>query len=172
MEKRCRKHRFKSIQLTGGNNMSKFVDSILGHAIGDAMGMPTEFCIRERLIENPVLDMIGSEKTGQPAGSWTDDTSMEIAIIASIIEKGKFDYSDIMSKWCDWLNNSEYTSNGEVFDVGRTCLRACRNFNNGIEPVKCGLSDMNSNGNGSLMRILPVALYAYSKHLNKVILMT
>ena len=49
--------------------MSKFVDSILGHAIGDAMGMPIEFCIRERLIENPVLDMIGSEKTGQPAGS-------------------------------------------------------------------------------------------------------
>ena len=36
--------------------MSKFVDSILGHAIGDAMGMPTEFCIRERLIENPVSE--------------------------------------------------------------------------------------------------------------------
>lgn len=147
--------------------MSKFVDSILGHAIGDAMGMPTEFCIRERLIENPVLEMIGSNKTGQPAGSWTDDTSMEIATIASIIEKGKFDYSDIMSKWCDWLNKSEYTANGEVFDVGRTCLRACRNYSNGIDPVKCGLSDLNSNGNGSLMRILPVALYAYSKKLSK-----
>lgn len=147
--------------------MSKFVDSILGHAIGDAMGMPTEFCVRERLIENPVLEIMGSNKTGQPAGSWTDDTSMEIATIASVIEKGRFDYSDIMSRWCDWLNKSEYTANGEVFDVGRTCLRACRNFSNGIDPVKCGLSDYNSNGNGSLMRILPVALYAYSKQLTK-----
>ena len=147
--------------------MSKYVDSIIGHAIGDAMGMPTEFCIRERLIEQPVLEMISSDKTGQPAGSWTDDTSMEIATISSLIEKRKFDYSDIMSRWCDWLNKSEYTPNGEVFDVGRTCLRACRNYNNGIDPVKCGLYDINSNGNGSLMRILPVGLYAYSKNLKK-----
>lgn len=147
--------------------MSKFVDSIIGHAIGDAMGMPTEFCMREKLIEKPALKMLGSEKTRQPAGSWTDDTSMEIATIASLIEKGKFDYADIMSKWCDWINKSEYTANGEVFDVGRTCLRTFRNYYNGIDPVKCGLSDINSNGNGSLMRILPVALYAYSKHLKK-----
>ena len=54
--------------------MSKITDSIIGHAIGDAMGMPTEFCIREHLLSNPVIDMIGSKKVGQPAGSWTDDT--------------------------------------------------------------------------------------------------
>ena len=53
-----------------------------------------------------------------------------------------------------------------MFDVGRTCLRACRNFMNGIEPTKCGLSDENSNGNGSLMRILPVAIYSYINNLS------
>jgi ADP-ribosylglycohydrolase len=135
--------------------MSKITDSIIGHAIGDAMGMPTEFCTREHLLSNPVVDMIGSKKVGQPAGSWTDDTSMEIATIESIVSNNGFNYSDIMSRWCDWLNKGEYTPNGVVFDVGRTCLRACRNFMNGIEPTKCGLSDENSNGNGSLMRILP-----------------
>lgn len=146
--------------------MSKFVDSILGHAVGDAMGVPTEFCIREHLLKNPVVEMIGSKKVGQPAGSWSDDTSMEIATIESLIKNKKFDYSDIMSRWCDWLNNGEYTPNGVTFDVGRTCLKACRNYTNGDNPTECGLSDINSNGNGSLMRILPVALYSYSKHLS------
>lgn len=146
--------------------MSKFVDSIIGHAVGDAMGVPTEFCIRERLLENPVRKMIGSAKTGQPAGSWSDDTSMEIATIDSYIENGDFKYDDIMQKWTEWLNEGKYTANGETFDVGRTCLTAIRRYSDGIEPLKCGLDHINANGNGSLMRILPVALYAYSKKLD------
>ena len=48
--------------------MSKFVDSIIGHAVGDAMGVPTEFCVREHLLRNPVKEMVGSTKMGQPAG--------------------------------------------------------------------------------------------------------
>ena len=72
--------------------MSKFIDSIIGHAVGDAMGVPTEFCIREYLLKNPVKEMIGSDKTGQPAGSWSDDTSMEIATIDSFIQNKEFDF--------------------------------------------------------------------------------
>ncbi len=146
--------------------MSKFVDSIIGHAIGDAMGMATEFCQRKKLLESPVTKMLGSTRMGQPAGSWTDDTSMEIATIDSFIQNKKFDYADIMSKWCDWLNKGSYTPNSECFDVGKTCLKACRNFSVGIEPIKCGLDNINSNGNGSMMRILPVALYSYYKKLS------
>ena len=141
--------------------MSKFVDSIIGHAVGDAMGVPTEFCLREKLLSHPVTKMISSEKVGQPAGTWSDDTSMEIATIDSYIKNNKWDYSDIMNKWTKWIDNAEYTGNGEVFDVGRTCLSAIRNYTEGIEPTKCGLDNINSNGNGSLMRILPVALYCY-----------
>ena len=58
---------------------------------------------------------------------------MEIAIIESIVSNNGFNYSDIMSRWCVWLNKGEYTPNGVVFDVGRTCLRACRNFMNSVE---------------------------------------
>lgn len=141
--------------------MSKIIDSIIGHAVGDAMGVPTEFCIRERLLSNPVTKMIGSAKTGQPAGSWSDDTSMEICTIDSFIQNSKFDYADIMTKWSEWINENKYTANGETFDVGRTCLRAIRNFSRGETPTNCGLNDENSNGNGSLMRMLPVALYSY-----------
>lgn len=147
--------------------MSKFIDSIIGHAIGDAMGVPTQFCMRNRLLEHPVTEMISSNKTGQPAGSWSDDTSMEICTIDSFIQNENWNYSDIMSRWLEWVNDPKYTPNNETFDVGKTCLRAIRNFSLGIAPLKCGLDSETSNGNGSLMRILPVALYSYYKKLNE-----
>ena len=145
--------------------MSKFVDSIIGHAVGDAMGVPTEFCVREHLLRNPVKEMVGSTKTGQPAGSWSDDTSMEIAMIDSFIQNKCFNYDDIMSKWEEWINYAKYTANNDTFDVGRTCLRAIRNHSVGKDPLECGIDGENANGNGSLMRILPVALYSYYKKL-------
>lgn len=154
--------------------MSKFIDSIIGHAVGDAMGVPTEFCIREYLLKNPVKEMIGSDKTGQPAGSWSDDTSMEIATIDSFIQNKEFNYDDIMHKWEEWINEAKYTANNDTFDVGRTCLRAIRNHSLGTEPLKCGIDGEQSNGNGSLMRILPVALYSYYRKLdvNEIIKLT
>lgn len=154
--------------------MSKFIDSIIGHAVGDAMGVPTEFCIREYLLKNPVKEMIGSDKTGQPAGSWSDDTSMEIATIDSFIQNKEFNYDDIMHKWEEWINEAKYTANNDTFDVGRTCLRAIRNHSLGTEPLKCGTDGEQSNGNGSLMRILPVALYSYYRKLdvNEIIKLT
>lgn len=111
--------------------------------------------------------MISSNKTGQPAGSWSDDTSMEICTIDSFIQNENWNYSDIMSRWLEWVNDAKYTPNNETFDVGKTCLRAIRNFSLGIAPLKCGLDNETSNGNGSLMRILPVALYSYYKKLNE-----
>ncbi len=147
--------------------MSKFIDSIIGHVIGDAMGVPTQFCMRNRLLEHLVTEMISSNKTGQPAGSWSDDTSMEICTIDSFIQNENWNYSDIMSRWLEWVNDAKYTPNNETFDVGKTCLRAIRNFSLGIASLKCGLDSETSNGNGSLMRILPVALYSYYKKLNE-----
>src|SRR5574344_606105 len=92
---------------------------------------------------------------------------MEICTIESYLEKKEFDYSDIMNKWTEWINEGKYTANGDTFDVGRTCLSAIRQYSNGINPIDCGLKDEMSNGNGSLMRILPVALYSYSKKLSE-----
>lgn len=147
--------------------MSKFVDSVIGHAVGDAMGVPTEFCIREYLLRDPVKEMIGSAKTGQPAGSWSDDTSMEIATIDSFIQNKTFNYDDIMTKWEEWINEAKYTPNNDTFDVGRTCLRAIRNHSIGTESLECGIDGEQANGNGSLMRILPVALYSYYKKIDE-----
>ena len=147
---------------------NQYLGAIIGHAVGDAMGFPTEFSKREELLKNPVLEMIESPDVGQPAGSWSDDTAMEIATIDSFIHKKCFDYKDIMDRWVKWISESEYTPTGVTFDIGRTCLKAIKKYCNGTEPLRCGSTSINENGNGSLMRILPVALYAYTRNLDDI----
>lgn len=146
--------------------MSKVVDSIIGHAIGDAMGVPTEFMIREKLQKHPVIKMIGYGSHDVPAGCWSDDTTMEVCLLESFIKNKEFNYDDIMHNFYDWLHDAKFTATGEQFDAGRTCIEAIINWSKGIEPLKCGLKNESNNGNGSLMRILPVALYSYYKKLN------
>ena len=147
---------------------NQYLGAIIGHVVGDAMGFPTEFSKREELLKNPVLEMIDSPDVGQPAGSWSDDTAMEIATIDSFIHKKYFDYKDIMDRWVKWISESEYTPTGVTFDIGRTCLKAIKKYCNGTEPLRCGSTSINENGNGSLMRILPVALYAYTRNLDDI----
>ena len=144
--------------------MSKIKDGVIGHAIGDAMGVPLEFSVREKLLEHPITSMIGYGSHDVPCGTLSDDTSMEIATMDSIINKnGLLDYNDIMMNFYYWLKDSKYTPHNEVFDAGRTCIQAIINFSKGYDVFECGLKDINANGNGSLMRILPIAYYCYYK---------
>lgn len=135
---------------------------LLGFAVADALGVPVEFKSRERLKNNPVVDMRGYGTYNQPAGTWSDDTSMTLATMESISRLKKIDYADIMQNFSLWLESGKFTPFGKVFDCGITTRRAIFNFSTKISPLECGLSDENSNGNGSLMRILPVACYLYS----------
>lgn len=147
--------------------MSKFISGILGHAIGDAMGVPLEFSTREECIEESVINMIGYGAHDVPKGTWSDDTSMELAIMDSFIQKNQFDYDDIMQKFNEYVNEDKYTPNCKMFDIGRTVLRALLDYNNRLTTATN--STMNTeidNGNGTLMRIFPVVYYAYFNKLN------
>ena len=90
---------------------------------------------------------------------------MEIATIDSFINKGCFDSRDIMNNFYLWVKDAKYTAGDVMFDIGHTCLQAINDYSHGCDADKCGADDMYSNGNGSLMRILPVALYAYYKNI-------
>lgn len=153
--------------------MSKIFDGLVGFVIGDAMGVPLEFKTRERLIENPTTEMIGFGTHDVPAGSWSDDTSMTIATIDSIIEKKNIDYENIMKKWYEWVVDYKYTPSNFRFDIGHTCAEAIYNYaKKDKKPLECGLSGFKDNGNGSLMRILPLAYYIYYKNItdeNKIV---
>lgn len=139
--------------------MGKIYDAVMGLIVGDALGVPVEFKIRDTF---HVDDMIGYGTYNQPPGTWSDDSSLTLATMESIIRKGKIDPADIMLNFSRWLNYAEFTPYGEVFDVGGTTEAAIRRFQNGIEPLKCGLNHYKHNGNGSLMRILPLALFPSS----------
>lgn len=135
---------------------------MIGHAVADALGVPVEFSDREELEENPVTDMVGYGTYPVPAGAWSDDTSMSLCAL-DCFDKDYIDWDNIMLNFEKWLLNGEFTPTGETFDAGRTCVNAISNyFRNGLEAIKSGLSDEMSNGNGSLMRIHPFALYVYN----------
>jgi len=149
--------------------------AVIGHAVGDALGVPYEFSDREWLDADPATDMVGYKCYPFPAGTWSDDTGMSIATLDSLAD-GEIDYEIIMQNFLKWLNYDHYTATGETFDVGMTCQLAISNYiNHEYSDVKdCGLGAENSNGNGSLMRIHPMSLYLYytqnepEKHLEEV----
>ena len=145
------------------NEANKKIKSvILGHAIGDALGVPVEFCTREELDENPVTEMMGYGSYPVPEGCWSDDTSMALCALDSLA-KGKLNYNEIMQNFVRWASFDEFTPTGEMFDIGRTCLKAIRRYldSDGTDATKSGLDGENYNGNGSLMRIHPFALFLF-----------
>lgn len=146
---------------------NKYINGLMGFVIGDAMGVPVEFASRDTLLKNPVTKMIGYGTYDVPEGTWSDDTSMLIATIDSINTKCDIDIKDIADKFLLWKNHADYTPNKEVFDIGNTTRNALDYFDEHreLEPTECGLTDINSNGNGSLMRIIPVAYYAVATKL-------
>ena len=132
---------------------------MLGHAVGDALGVPVEFRSREELDIDPVKDMRGFGTYAVPAGSWSDDTSMSLAALRALTDKD-WSCDSVMNNFVKWIENGEFTVTGEVFDVGGTCLRAIIKYVQGnTSASECGGTDECSNGNGSLMRIHPFVLY-------------
>lgn len=143
--------------------LDKIKAVFIGHAVGDALGVPVEFSSRKEMDNHPVKDMEGFGTYPFPAGTWSDDTSMSIAALDSLA-KGNIDWDDIMTNFGKWYYEDAYTPSGELFDVGNACSVAIENyFESGKTYKDCGLKDEHSNGNGSLMRIHPFALYEYTK---------
>lgn len=140
---------------------SKLRAVMLGHAIGDALGVPVEFSGRERLSEDPVVDMRGFGTYPYPAGTWSDDTSMALAALDSLAT-GRWELCDVMERFGAWYYRDAYTPTGKLFDVGSTSAAAIdRYFRAGKPVTECGLTDEWSCGNGSLMRIHPFSFLAW-----------
>ena len=126
---------------------SKLHDAILGLAIGDALGVPYEFEKRGTFL---CTEMVGYGTHNQPEGTWSDDTSMVLATLDSLKSNdGKIVLKDMFERFNYWLLYGDYTAHGEVFDAG---IATCKALQTG--KPQTGEYD---NGNGSLMRILPLA---------------
>ena len=138
-------------------------DGIIGFAIGDAMGVPVEFTSREKLMRNPVTSMIGFMSHNVPKGTWSDDTSLTLATMDSIIQnKGNIVTNDMADRFIDWMEKGKYTPNGKLVDIDRTTLRALGKYKTTRRSaVNCGGTGNVDNTNASLMRMLPIVYYSY-----------
>ena len=140
-----------------------WMDGIMGVIVGDALGCPVEFMERRELKDNPVRDMREYGTFNLPKGSFTDDGSMTLATLASIREKQDIDLKDIMDRFSRWYDQGEYTPFGNAFDIGGGTESAILRYKRGYGIKECGGKTEHDNGNGSLMRIMPVCLYCYEK---------
>jgi ADP-ribosylglycohydrolase len=129
--------------------------AIIGFITADALGVPFEFLPREMMDDDPATGMTGYGTYGQPAGTWSDDTSLMLCVMENIRKGGN--PTDLANLFVRWAYEDHHTPHGEVFDIGITTRSALQRFAAGFPVHECGLSDENSAGNGSLMRSLPYA---------------
>lgn len=130
---------------------------IFGVCIGDALGVPVEFRSRDQLKRSPVTTMRAFGTHRQPAGTWSDDSSLMLCLADSLC-KG-YDLEDIALKFLQWYNEEIWTPHGRVFDIGIATSQAIHRISKGTSPTLCGGTSEFDNGNGSLMRILPLLFY-------------
>jgi ADP-ribosyl-[dinitrogen reductase] hydrolase len=142
-------------RLTGG---------IWGLLIGDALGVPYEFTPPQRIplpdkIEFiPPVDFLRAHHGVKP-GTWSDDGAQALCLLASLLDLGRMDPQDCMERIFRWFRHGEYAVGKDVFDVGMQTSEALSRFQKGTPALECGRRDEMGNGNGSLMRILPLALW-------------
>ncbi|CAF3442406.1 unnamed protein product [Rotaria sp. Silwood1] len=166
--------------------VDKFKGSLLGLAVGDALGASVEFRPRQYLVDRPIANMQSGGTWGLQAGQWTDDTSMALCLASSLISRKGFDPYDQLVRYKWWYKHGYLSSTGRCFDIGNATHKSldefCRRQNecqrrlNSVSEeqmdkfsyeemyrakldVNCGES--NANGNGALMRLAPVPLFFY-----------
>ena len=137
---------------------NRYLGAMLALACGDAVGTSVEFSPRGSFA--PVTEMTGGGPFGLQPGQWTDDTSMALCLAESLILKGAFDPADQMVRYLNWWQWGYLSSTGTCFDIGGTVRSALASFQETGNPWS-GSTAPDTAGNGSLMRLAPVVLFAY-----------
>ncbi len=140
---------------------NSILGGLYGSLIGDALGVPVEFKSRAQRKVDPVISMRGFGTHNQPAGTWSDDGSLLLCAAESLAEQG-FDTQDMGQRFVRWLDDGHWSAHGCVFDIGSATHRALDQIALGTLAEEAGGRSESSNGNGSLMRILPVPLASLS----------
>jgi ADP-ribosylglycohydrolase len=134
---------------------AKTLSGLMGLCVGDALGVPVEFTSRAERVKSPVTTMVGYGTWNQPPGTWSDDSSLTFCLAESLCRGYSLDA--IANSFWRWYKAGYWTPRGELFDIGTTTHAAIMRLKQGILPQDAGGKIENTNGNGSLMRILPMA---------------
>lgn len=136
---------------------SRMLGGLWGAVAGDALGVPVEFSSRAERDRDPVTGVRGFGTYNQPPGTWSDDSSLLLCTVLSLTQQ-RLDLSDLGQRFVRYLTQAYMTPHGQVFDVGTATMQAIERLRSGVAPEHAGGTSVRDNGNGSLMRILPVAL--------------
>lgn len=96
---------------------SRLLGGLWGGIVGDALGVPVEFTSREERTIDSVTELRSGEGCRQPVGTWSDDSSLALCSVESLIEG--FDTHDMGRRFVDWMRAERWTPWGGVFDIGR-----------------------------------------------------
>ena len=129
--------------------------ALLGLAVGDALGTTLEFTRRDSYPH--LTDMIGGGPFELEPGQWTDDTSMALALAESLLAKPDLDETDLMGRFANWYVHGVNSCTGACFDIGNATRTAIEAWLQSGNP-NAGSTDPRTAGNGSLMRLAPVAI--------------
>jgi ADP-ribosylglycohydrolase/protein-tyrosine phosphatase len=143
----------------------RLTGAVWGHLVGDAMGVPYEFREPEEIGDVRFGERGTPERPathGQPPGTWSDDGALMLALLDSLVSVG-FDPEDQGRRALAWFQSGAYTPDGTVFDWGGTTTAALRAIERGTPAEEAGPTGEHSQSNGSLMRILPIALWGHGR---------
>ena len=137
----------------------RIAGAFVGLAIGDALGAPVEFSPRGTF--EPVSGYREGGRFKLPAGAWTDDTAMALCLAQVLINNNGLDSGQLLESFCDWAEHGSNTSTGIAVGIGQNTLRVLGDYrrNGYLEALPFGSKN---DGNGSLMRLAPVACYAHA----------
>jgi ADP-ribosyl-[dinitrogen reductase] hydrolase len=135
--------------------LDRAIGALVGLAIGDAVGTTIEF--QPKPNQPLIHDMVGGGPFRLEAGEWTDDTAMALALAQSLLERPNLDASDLMDRFCEWMQTGAYSCQGRCFDIGNTVRTALHRYLQDQNPL-AGPTDDESSGNGALMRLAPVMI--------------
>ena len=135
-----------------------------GLLIGDALGVPYEFHQPADLPPKAQLEMqppsgFRRAHAGVPCGTWSDDGAQALVLLASLLNQKGLQLEDFARRLINWYEHGYMAVDFRVFDVGVQTATAIRKLMAGIVPAQAGGADISANGNGSLMRVLPLALW-------------
>lgn len=130
-------------------------DAIFGFAVGDALGLPVEYKSRSVLKNDPVVGMRQNGTHSQPAGTWSDDSSLSFIFMESLCNG--YNVKDFCKKLTDFYFRNYWTPHGKLFHLETSTKNAIERLNRGVSPEESGDFEDYATGNGALMRILPLA---------------
>lgn len=156
--KECQYYFNNELQLEILSEMeNKFYGGLFGFCIGDILGLPVEFSSRQEREKDPVKELRAYGTYHQPFGTWSDDTSLILCFIDAVING--FSLDKIANNFILFYKEAYFTPHGEVFDIGNTTKDAIERMIHNVALNDCGGKKESDNGNGSLMRILPMAFW-------------